>query len=67
METNDIRKKLYTEKTKATLISIKKEKLYYESALEGNILIFAIPFHDIQDGIFLPEMEARHLFRWIDL
>jgi len=66
LELNDVKKHFYKEKRKAFFKSIRKGIAYYESEAFGNHIInFEIPVDDMGDAEFLPEMEARHLIRWI--
>jgi len=66
METNDIKKSLYKEKTKATLLYIRKGTAYYCTTLfSGAKIYFDIPVSDMGDADFTPEMEAKLLIRWI--
>jgi hypothetical protein len=69
METNDIKKALYKEKPIAYLSSISKtESLYYTHIgifPEIKCIWFLIPNDDLGDAVFLPEMEAKFMIRWI--
>jgi len=66
METNEIKKSLYKEKTKATLSYIRKGTAYYVTTLfSGAKIYFEIPVSDMGDADFFPEMEAKLLIRWI--
>ena len=66
LELNEIKKHFYKEKTKAFFKFIRKGVAYYESEALGNYVVnFEISVNDMGDAEFLPEMEARHLIRWI--
>ncbi len=65
MNINEVKKTLYKENPRAHLIRIKKGYLHYETILETGVVVFQVPYVDIQDGIFEVEMDAKHLIKWI--
>lgn len=66
MERNEIIKALYKEKPKAILIWIRIGVAYYEAALlNGEMIRFEVPVSDMGTADWYPEMEAKHLVRWI--
>jgi hypothetical protein len=66
MEVNEIKKALYRQKPKATIVFIRKNVAYYKTELtDGTKLRFEIPIKDMGDADFFPEMEAKLLIRWV--
>lgn len=65
METNDIKKSLYKEKPVAYFSSSNKTGLLYYAHIGEICIWFRIPYSDIGDATFLPEMEAKHLIRYL--
>lgn len=66
MEINEIKKALYRQKPKATIVFIRKNVAYYKTELSDGIkLRFEIPVEDMGDADFFPEMEAKFLIRWV--
>lgn len=71
MEKNEIKKALYKQNPEAKFLYAKKGNLYYGTqipALDGvgfSGILFTIPFSDLGDAEFLPEMDAKLLIRWI--
>lgn len=74
MTLTEIKKELYKRDIKAKLDVVKKGFLYYSTdpiKMDGYslelcpIVHFIVPFDDIGDGLFFPEMPAKHLIRYI--
>lgn len=75
MELNEIKKGLYRDKPFAELIHIKKEGILYSAAIASSstvdgkkvlqIISFLVPLTDIGDAVFLKEMPAQLLIRYI--
>ena len=69
-----IKKRIYKEKPKAELTRIVNGDVIYqcyleeEGGLEGmdTMIIFIIPKEEQKEAVFLPEMEAKELVRWIN-
>ena len=69
---NEIKKCLYRQKPKATLLFIRKGVAYYESKIEYNdnkeyIINFEVPVNDMGDADFFPIMDAKLMNRWLVL
>lgn len=65
IDLNAVKKKLYKENHIAKLQSVRKDGIMYQIELmEGNI-VFMIPYEEIGEVIWRPEMEAKHLIRYI--
>ena len=65
MEINEIKKAFYKEKLVAHLSSANKTGLLYWTMHEGKTIWFRVPYNDIGDATFFPEMEAKHMIRYI--
>lgn len=73
MEKNEIKKALYKQNPKATLVNIRKGVANYETRIEINgefapksiLIFFEIPVQDMGAADFYPEMESKLLNRWI--
>lgn len=66
METNDIKKALYKEKPKANLEGVTQHNIIYTTKLKnGTIILFDIPISDLGNTVFLSEMDAKLLVKWI--
>lgn len=66
MELIEIKKLLYKTSTKAFLKYIRKGSAYYEATVGENVKIYyQVPVSDMGDADFFPEMEGKHLIRWI--
>lgn len=70
----EIKKELYRVKPTAKLIHVKKGHLTYKAVWGGGEVnpptplfqaIFMVPFDDIGDAEFLPEMPAQSLIRYL--
>ncbi len=72
MTATDIKKALYKENPKANLTVATRAGLTYFANLKtvagenglGDV-IFVVPFDDIGDAKFYPEMDAKLLTRWL--
>jgi hypothetical protein len=65
MNINEIKKSFYKEDPVAKLIMIRKGKAYYQSEINGKEAWFDVPLSDMGDADFLPNMQAKHLIRWL--
>jgi hypothetical protein len=70
LSTEIIKKALYKEKPKAKFLYIRKGTAYYEATIgtPGSgvmVITFYVPVSDMGDADFLPEMEAKHLIRYM--
>ena len=72
MELNEIKKALYWEKPKASYRKTENDFAVYSCILYSRKQIdFKIPIEEItpifkdDNGNYLPQMEAKHLIRWI--
>lgn len=64
---NEVKKALYTEKPTAKLITIKSGFMYYQlySTTLKEVVHFKVPFTDMGDANFWPDMPGQLLNRWI--
>lgn len=65
MTPTEIKKLLYKEKPLAQFSYAKKGYLIYQVSLKGEIIYFQIPFDDIGDAEFTPEMQSQLLIRYL--
>jgi hypothetical protein len=69
MEKNEIKKALYKEKPAANFVSAGKDGLVYTTIIrevpEPQRISFLIPYSDIGDAIFYPDMDAKLLIRYL--
>ena len=66
MTTNVIKKLVYKQKPTADLEMIRGGNLYYNALLTSmEDIQFIVPISDIGTTDFFPEMEAKHLLRWL--
>lgn len=70
MEKNEIKKALYKQKPTARFFAANKDGMNYGATIDDDGLdyqvIFLVPFSDIGDALFLPEMESHLLIRYIN-
>jgi len=62
---NDLKKQIYKEKPKATLLYIRKGNATYKANLTDDKVLFEVPVSDMGNADFLPEMDAKLLNRWL--
>lgn len=60
-----MKKTLYKENPKAELFLLRSGHAWYKSICSTGAVLFKVPFGEIGDTTFLPEMEGKHLIRWI--
>ena len=70
MNLTDIKKDIYKQNPTAHLLSITKSGILYDAHLmsndiEGQNIVFLIPFTDIGDATFNKSEPAKYLIRWI--
>lgn len=66
MERNEIVKALYKQKPTADFQFIRIGVAYYTTILEdGTLVNFEVPVNDMGSADFFPQMEAKHMIRWI--
>lgn len=68
---DELKKIFYKEDTIAFLRRVKKTGLYYSAVVENEKdqqdIFFLVPLDEKEmgDAVFLPEMSAKHLIRWM--
>ena len=69
MDLNSIKKELYKQKPKARFLGARKGTLHYIASIgkgpEHRSYFFHIPIGDMGEASFEPEMESKHLIRWL--
>lgn len=73
MSTNEIKKELYKQRPLAQFQYIRQGIAYYVTRIRGydkvipydKQIYFEIPISDMGNADFFPEMDAKHLNRWI--
>lgn len=69
MTENEIKKALYKEKPMANFVSANKGGMLYTTIIrevnESERVNFFVPFSDIGDAIFYPNMDAKLLIRYL--
>ena len=66
MERNEIIKALYKQKPMTDFKYIRIGVAYYSTILEDATHVdFEVPVNDMGSADFFPQMEAKHMIRWI--
>jgi hypothetical protein len=73
MTTNEIKKELYKQRPKAELLYIRQGIAFYDTKIKEceepiikyKTVFFEVPVSDMGNADFFPEMDAKHLNRWI--
>lgn len=73
MNKNEIKKALYKQNPKAELLYIRQGIAIYDATIKEceepiikyKTILFEVPVSDMGSADFFPEMEGKHLIRWI--
>jgi len=66
MTHTEIKKELYRQNPLAHFMGAKKGHMHYRTILvDEKHVWFEVPFTDIGDAVFYPDMDAKLLIRWL--
>lgn len=68
MEVNEVKKTLYKTGQSASLMNVRRDGIVYQTVMEGGeIITFVVPLEEVGDVVWMNEMPAKLLIRYISL